>query len=100
MDDTWRERLERSILDRGKTLNAVSVEAGFAPNYVHGVLRLGKEPTVGRLLTLCSVIPVSPIYILLGVDASPGDEEILRLLRDNPRAREGILAILAPDASA
>lgn len=98
LSEGWRIRLEEAARASGKSANAISAAAGLAPNYLHGVLKQGKEPTVERLLRLCEAIPASPIYILHGHDVQPEDEKILRLLRDNPRARAGILAILASAA--
>lgn len=92
--DGWRDRLEASITQAGTTMNAVSVRAGLAPNYVYDLLRRSKEPTLARFMKVCDAVPVSAAYILYGVDVLPEDEQILDLLHRHPSARANILALL------
>ncbi len=92
--DSWRDRLTAAITKSGKSLRAVSLEAGLGPGYVHSILKDDKDPTIDRLLAVCDAVPVSPIHVLLGVEAAPDDVTILRELHANPTARAGILAIL------
>ena len=93
-DDSWRQRLRGAIEQSGKSLRAVSLSAGCAASYVHGMLEAGKEPTLDKLLAVCDAVPVSPIYVILGVDALPDDVAILKALHENPTKRQGILALL------
>jgi len=96
-DAGWRPRLRAAVEAGGKSWNAISRDAGLAPNYLYGVLEQDKEPTITRLIRVCDAIPVSVILVLHGHDVRPEDEAILKLLRDNPRARQGILAILSAE---
>ena len=96
----WRDRLRVSIEQSGKSLRSVSIAAGVGAGYVHSILHDGKDPSIDRLLAVCDAVPISALYILLGVEALPEDVEILKALADSPDARSGILAILRAKASA
>lgn len=90
----WRERLERTILERGETMRSASLKAGLGHNYIHGVLKEEKDATVDRLLAICKALNVSPAFILLGQDAAPEAEALLLLMQSSPERREAILALL------
>ncbi len=94
LDTAWRDRLATALSDEGKSLRSVSLAAGAGPGYLHSVLKEGKEPTIGFLLAVCDAIPVSPIFILLGIDAEPEDVALIRALHERPDLRDGILAAL------
>lgn len=93
-DDGWRERLKDALKASGKSMREVSLAAGAGAGYLHGVLEVGKDPTVEKLLAVCQAIPVSALYVLYGVNAQPGDIAILRALQDRPETRQGIMALL------
>lgn len=95
----WRARLEAAILDSGKSMRAICIEAGLGNSYLHGVLRSGKDPTIDRLMAVCEAIPADPMHILLGLDASPGDMKILRALQTNPARRNAILELISEDVN-
>lgn len=95
MYEGWRQRLSAAIDESGKSMNAVSSQAELAPNYVHGILKLNKEPTLDRLLRVCDAVPVSAVWIIHGHEVRPEDEALLRLLHQHPDARQAILALLA-----
>lgn len=96
MDESgWRGRLKQKIEDSGKSLRQVSLDAGRAAGYVHGILYAGKDPTIDNIMAVCDAVPVSPLFVLYGLDASPRDLEILRALHENPDARAAILALIA-----
>lgn len=78
----------------GKSMRAISLAASAAPGYVFGILESDKDPSIDKLLAVCDAIPVSPLYIILGVDALPDDVAILKALHENPAKRRGILALL------
>ena len=92
--DEWRGRLAAALEESGKSKRAVSIASGNAPGYLHGILAEGKEPTISKLIDVCDAIPVSPVYILYGLDVRPEDHAILEALHRNPRARDGILALI------
>ena len=100
MSEPWRQRLRDTLERSGKSMRAVSLASGAAAGYLHGVLEGGKEPTVDKLLAVCDSIPVSPLWVILGIDAEPDDVAILRALHEKPDARQGILTILAATAKA
>lgn len=99
LDPEWRTRLKAALKDKKRSARAVSMKAGAAEGYVSGILNDGKEPTIGMLMAVCDAVPVSPIYVLLGIDVAPEDLAILRALHENPMARDGILSILRAQAA-
>lgn len=99
LDDAWRDRLKAAIKKADKSLREVSLAAGAAPGYLSGVFNEGKEPTLPMLFAVCDAVPVSPIHVLLGVDAAPEDVAILRALHTNPNARDAILALIGVKAA-
>ena len=90
----WRERLERTISERGETMRSASLKAGLGHNYIHGILKEDKDATVDRLLAICKALNVSPAFILLGQDAPPEVEALLLLMQNSPERRQAILALL------
>ena len=94
MSEGWRQRLDDAIGAQGKSYREVSLEAGLAAGYVHGILKAGKDPSIERLVKVCRAVPVDLAHVLLGHDVSREDVQILRALRDNPKARAAILALL------
>ena len=90
----WRERLDRTISERGETMRSASLKAGLGHNYIHGILKEGKDSTVDRLLAICKALNVSPAFILLGQDAPPEAEALLLLMQNSPERRQAILALL------
>jgi transcriptional regulator with XRE-family HTH domain len=93
-NEDWRIRLEQALKDSGRSGNAVSVEAGCAPNYLHGVLSKNKEPTLDRFLRICRALNVSPTYVLTGSRISPGTEAVVTALESYPEKRAAILALI------
>lgn len=87
--------MAEAIASSDKSARQISKDAGVAPGYVSGILTENKEPSIARFLRICDEIPANPVYILYGVSAEPGDEEILKALRDNPEARRAILALIS-----
>ena len=79
-----RERLEAEIESRNRGLAEVSVAAGLNKSYLHGVLRRGQMPTVGRLDAICSELGVSMLYIMYGLDAPDGAEEVFAGMQNDP----------------
>lgn len=91
----WRKRLADAVADSGKSHRAVSIAAGCNPGYVHGILKEGKEPTIERLVKICSEIGVSVSYIVLGIDLSVAQERLLLLLSEIPDDQKKLLLELA-----
>lgn len=90
----WRDRLAKAIEERGETMRSVSLKAGLGANYVHGILKDEKDPTVERLLAICQALNVSPAYILLGSETTPEVEAILLLMQGSESRRKAILDLL------
>jgi lambda repressor-like predicted transcriptional regulator len=90
----WRDRLASAIEERGETMRSASLKAKLGANYVHGVLKDGKDPTVEKLLAVCEALGISPAYILLGDKAPPEVEALLLLMQTSPARRQAILDLL------
>ena len=90
----WRDRLAQAVGRSGKTPNAISLESGNANNYVHGILKLRKDPSVERLARVCDAANVSLAYVLLGTDLSSDDVRLIQSLHNRPDARAAIEVLL------
>ena len=93
-NDAWRDRLKAALNASGRSMRSVSLDAGLGSGYLHSVLVEGKDPTIGRLLDVCSAIGASPSFILYGVDLMPEDAEIIEAMHASPDARAAIVALL------
>jgi transcriptional regulator with XRE-family HTH domain len=91
---TWRDRLAAAIEERGETMRSVSLKAKLGANYVHGVLKDGKDPTVEKLLAICQALNVSPAYVLIGETVPPEIEALLLLMQTSEARRKAILDLL------
>lgn len=96
---TWRQRLEQAVREKGRTFRDVSLKAGLAHGYVHAVISTDKDPTVENLIAVCQEIGVSLSFILYGFEMSPETEEILSLLETQPQNRSAILQLLQSRAA-
>lgn len=90
----WRVRLEDAINKSGRSKRELSLAAGKGPGYLFSILSEGKDPTIDNLIAICAALNVSLSKILYGIEISPQTEEILSLIEDNPKSRDGILQIL------
>lgn len=99
-DDAWRARLAASLAASGKSARAVSLKAELGPGYLHSILVEGKDPTVSRLTAVCDAMGVSAAYVLYGIDVTPEDEEVIRILRDDPQSRADLISLLKRRARA
>lgn len=94
MRESWRTRLEEAVAASDKSASALSLEAGTARNYLYSILKEGREPTIAKLLALCDVLKVSPVYLLYGFDVDPETADLIVAIQGNPRAREALLSLL------
>ena len=93
-DDEWRERLERAIAASGKSKRAVSLDSGNGPGYVHSILTEGKDPTVQKLIAVCSAADASAAFIIHGINVTRKESDLLRLIQTNPEKMDAILSLL------
>jgi len=61
-----RERLSVVLENAGISMRKASLDAGLSETYVHGVIKLGRDPGVSKLVAVCTALEVSPAYILFG----------------------------------
>ncbi|MEP0155228.1 hypothetical protein [Pseudophaeobacter sp.] len=87
-------RLEAALSDKGISMRKASLDAGFSQTFVHGILKLGRDPGVHNLTILCDSLGLSAAYVIFGYDVSPDVEEFLRIFQDNPAKREALLELL------
>ena len=92
--EDWRIRLKAALDADGRSMNAVSVAAECAPNYLQGILTRGQTPTLDRFFRVCHELKVSPSFVLTGFSVSPETESIVAALEDHPDKRAAILALL------
>ena len=97
----WKARLAAGIKKNGKSKREVSLAAGMGPGYVHSILKEGKDPTIDHLIKICAAAELSLYYVLIGVEASPETEEIVKLLEASKTKRQGLVQLLleAPETS-
>lgn len=91
----WLNSLKEAVVIDGRSLRAISGEAGLGPNYLSEVLNGGKEPTVPKLLRICRVLKVSASTIITGAELTPQAEEMLAILGDLPEDQQELLFSLA-----
>jgi transcriptional regulator with XRE-family HTH domain len=94
-EEEWRKRLQEAVDKSGKSMRAISLTAGCSASYLHGILKEDKEPTLPRLVRICSEIGVSVTYIILGIEMSPTHEALLLLMSDLPDVQQQLLLEIA-----
>lgn len=93
--DQWRSRLLDEIEKSGRSMRSISLAAHRGPNYLHGILKEGKDPTIGHIASICREMGLSVAYVLYGVEITPEKEAVLAMLdHADPESREIALAIL------
>lgn len=64
-ETAWRTILLDALEARGETMRSASLKAGFGANYLHGVLKDGKDATVERLLQICKAFQIDPAALIV-----------------------------------
>jgi transcriptional regulator with XRE-family HTH domain len=100
-DGDWKARLALGIENSGKSQREISLAAGLGPGYVNSILRESKDPTITNLIKLCEAADLSLYYILVGVDVSREEEDLLRLLTQaDSDVKQSVLTLLRSRRSA
>lgn len=94
--DAMRDRLRRTLEEKGLSKRAVSKKADLGPGFLHSILNEGKEPSISNLARICNAADVSLSYIIYGFELSRDTERLIALIEAHPEKRDGILALLAP----
>ena len=97
--ESWRVRLQEAVEKSGKSLRSISLAAGCSPGYLHGILKGKKEPTITRLVKICGVLGVSVTYVVLGIEWSPTQEQLLLLMSGLSDEQKTLLLELAKSLS-
>lgn len=87
-------RLEEALHEKRISMRKASLDAGFSETFVHGIVKLGRDPGVQNLTTLCDSLGLSAAYIIFGYDVSPEVERFLQFFQENPAKREALLELL------
>lgn len=94
-EDAWRERLKDAADKSGRSLRSISLAAGCGPGYLHDILSTKKEPSIARLIKLCEAIGVSVTYVVLGIEWTPTQEQLLLLMSGLSEKRKKLLLEMA-----
>ena len=57
-------RLEEALHDKRISMRKASLDAGFSETFVHGIIKLGRDPGVQNLTGLCDSLGLSASYII------------------------------------
>lgn len=90
----WRARLELAIKRSGKSKRSISLASGNGPGYVHSITTEGKDPKIGNLVSVCNALDVDVLYILHGIEATPAQVRLLKIIQDHPDQTDAILSLL------
>lgn len=94
MTDGWRERLLAAIEADGRPHRTISLAAKLGPNFVSELHHTVKDPRIQNVLKLAAELNMSLSYLFLGTDATPEDEELLKILHGNPDLRRHLVSLL------
>lgn len=92
--NAMRERLQALLEEHNVSMRVASIKGETTPGYLHSVIKGGAEPTVQKLAQICDANGFSLAYVLFGFEISPETERLMSLMEKEPRARDGILALL------
>lgn len=88
IDTTFRERLEKIIIDRGIKKRALAEKIGMAPNTLSGYLNGKHLPDIFTLIRICDTLNISTDYLLGRTDnpnvdnnRTPNENEMLSYYR-------------------
>ncbi len=77
----WLNRLIEAINADGRDYKAISLAARCGQNYVQQMIKEGKEPGTERFVRLLGALGRVPsLYVILGADLTPEDEELMALV--------------------
>lgn len=94
MDGDWRKRFIAAIEADDRSLRSISLAAKLGPNFLSQLIKTGRAPAVDNFLKLTTALGVSPTKILLGVEMTPEDDELLRLsARLSKKGRAELLSL-------
>ncbi|MBT3142893.1 hypothetical protein KL867_17630 [Ruegeria litorea] len=89
-----RTRLAAALDEKRLSMRKASLDAGFSETYVHGILKLGRDPGIASLTRLCDTLELSAAFVIFGHDVTPEMDEILRIFQENPAKREALLQLI------
>lgn len=76
-EDAWRERLKQAIDDRRLSYKALSEKAGFNGEYVSRMLNGRINPTVDKILTICRIANIDPVFLFSGTTSNKEMREVV-----------------------
>lgn len=93
-NEQWRARLAEAFAKSNKSKRSISLASGNGPGYLHSILSEGKDPTINNLISICEAMDVDPIFVLHGIEATPEQVRVLRLIQEHPAQAKAILSLL------
>lgn len=96
MQAGWFQRLVAAIEADGRSLTAISKEAGLGVNYVWQMINNKKEPGTGPFVKLLNVLGTgASLKIILDLEITDEDFEFLRAMSlVNPDRRQAVAQLL------
>lgn len=82
--EAMRLRLESAIKEQGRSMNDVSLSAGFSKGYLHNIIKRDQVPTVDKLEAICNELGISMLWVMYGLDVPSGAEEVFEVMRNDP----------------
>lgn len=89
----WLQRLHAALDEDGRSMRAISTAAGCGPNFVHQMVRNGKEPGADKLARILAVLGRdAALFVMTGVKITQDDLEFISLLQSlSPKSRADAL---------
>lgn len=92
--DAMRQRLLKSLKDKGLSQREVSLKSGNGPGYIHSITAEGKVPKVTNLAEVCDAAGLSLTYVMFGHEMSPELEELMSRVEAKPEKLASLLDLL------
>lgn len=92
VDTLWKERLALAVERSGLSLRAASLKSGHGSSYLHGVMTMGKEPSLVSLGKVADALGVSATWLAYGVELDAPTEKLLSMYQSlSPEEQDNIL---------
>jgi transcriptional regulator with XRE-family HTH domain len=80
MDERWFDRLVEAIRRDGRTMQAISKDAGLGENYVQQMVKDRKKPKIDSLVKLLQALGrADTLYIITGTEFTDEDRRLLEV---------------------
>lgn len=97
-EDAWRERLKQAIDDRRLSYKSLSEEAGFNGEYVSRMLNGRINPTVDKILTICRIANIDPVFLFSSTTPNREMREVVEAVSTLSEREAGLVSRLLQSA--